>query len=266
MPLRRRRDDSDETEERGDEPALGSYSLTRRALSEMAVHRLRRGLLVRHRRGQHRVLGTGGDALSRLAGPASLPGGRLAPPANPHRLGQRVPGGVRPGLRGAGHPAYTHPAPPRLDQRLRRTPAGHHPYRAVARGVPPPVLHAHPVPAGRAGAVPRVLQPPPAALGLPHPRPPACRAVLGNHREERSSPGSTPMMCAHPSETGQVVRFKSALTGGTEFGGGPLHPGTAARLWCAGSGLPRGDQTLTSSRSSTSGFVFFWAPGAVPVP
>jgi hypothetical protein len=37
MPLRRRRDDSDETEERGDEPALGSYSLTRRALSEMAV-------------------------------------------------------------------------------------------------------------------------------------------------------------------------------------------------------------------------------------
>jgi hypothetical protein len=109
---------------------------------------------------------------------------RLAPPAGAHRLRQQVPGRLRPGLCRPGHPAYSYPAPPRLDQRLRRACRAPSPPNcgawSSAAGSSPRAG-----PAGRPGPGPGVLQPPPAPRGLPDMGPLACRDVLGNHREER---------------------------------------------------------------------------------
>src|SRR5215813_10438436 len=90
----------------------------------------------------------------------------------------RVPSMKTVGTRDSPHP---HATPPCLDQRVRGAHAGHYPARALARGVPSALLH----PPWQLAALPwpvhALLQPRPAAPGVPAPRPHRVRwpKVLG---------------------------------------------------------------------------------------
>src|SRR4029453_7862830 len=83
------------------------------------------------------------------------------------------------GLPRPGDPALAHSPTPCVDQWLCRTPAGHHPARALAHPVPPPVLHDTHGDAADARRVHAVLQRATAAPRPPVAWTPASRFLVG---------------------------------------------------------------------------------------
>ena len=78
-----------------------------------------------------------------------------------------------------GYPSHTYETPSRMDQRLRRTPAGHDPSRALACGLSQEILHCSSAARQVSATVPGFLQRRSAASGVPNTRPDTISHLLG---------------------------------------------------------------------------------------